>query len=61
MSADQKQQLFHNTKAAMDGVPVEIVKRWVAHCYKADPEYGKGLAAIMGLSASDIPSAVAAE
>jgi catalase len=61
MSADQKKQLFHNTKAAMDGVPVEIVKRWVSHCYKADPEYGKGLAAIMGLSASDLPSAVAAE
>jgi catalase len=36
-------------------------KRWVSHCYKADPEYGKGLAAIMGLSASDMPSAVAAE
>ena len=45
----------------MHGIPLEIVRRWAAHCYKADPEYGKGLAARMGLSASDLPSAKAAE
>jgi len=61
MSPDQRDQLFDNTKAAMAGVPVEIVKRWIGHCYKADPEYGTGLAKRMGLAASDLPSAVAAE
>jgi catalase len=61
MSADQKEQLFHNIKAAMDGVPVEIVKRQVAHFYRADPDYGIGVATRMGLSASDLPAAQAAE
>ena len=37
MTADQKEQLFHNYKAAMHGVPVEIVKRQIAHFYRADP------------------------
>ena len=54
-------RLIDNTAEAMQGVPVEIVERWIAHCYKADPAYGKGLAVRMGLSASDLPSAVAAE
>jgi len=45
----------------MHEVPVEIVERWIAHCYKADPEYGNGLAARMGLSASALPSTAAAE
>jgi catalase len=61
MGQDAKQRLMDNTAQAMQGVPVEIVKRWVSHCYKADPAYGKGLAKRMGLSASDLPSAVAAE
>ena len=58
---DAQQRLLDNTAEAMHGVPLEIVKRWIAHCGKADPEYGKGLAARMGLSASDLPSAAAAE
>src|ERR1700716_449949 len=61
MSAEQKEQLFHNIRAAMDGVPVEIVKRQVAHFYRADPDYGIGVATRMGLSASDLPTAQAAE
>jgi catalase len=61
MSADQQEQLFHNIKAAMDGVPTEIVKRQVAHFYRADPDYGIGVATRMGLSANDLPTAQAAE
>jgi catalase len=61
MSADQKEQLFHNIQAAMDGVPIEIVKRQVAHFYRADPDYGIGVATRMNLSASDLPAAQAAE
>jgi catalase len=45
----------------MEGVPLEIVKRQLVHFYKADPEYGIGVAARMGLTVSDLPSAVAAE
>ena len=61
MSADQKEQLFHNIRAAMDGVPMEIVRRQVVHFYRADPDYGIGVATRMGLSASDLPAAQAAE
>jgi catalase len=59
MSADQKQQLFHNYKAAMEGVPVEIIKRQIAHCYKADSEYGVGVAKALGVTFS--PRSIAAE
>jgi catalase len=61
MSPDQRERLLDNTKAAMDGVPVEIVKRWIGHCLKADPAYGKGLAERIGVSLPDQSPAVAAE
>jgi catalase len=61
MNASQKEQLFNNIKAAMDGVPVEIIKRQLAHFYKADPDYGIGVATRLGLSVEDLPPAVAAE
>jgi len=59
MSSLQKEQLFENIRAAMDGVPVEIVKRQVAHFYRADPDYGVGVAKRMGLAASDLPAEAA--
>jgi catalase len=61
MSAGQKEQLFENIRAAMEGVPAEIVKRQVAHFHRADPDYGIGVATRMGLSASDLAAAQAAE
>jgi len=60
MTADQKEQLFHNIKAAMEGVPLEIVKRQLVHFYRADPDYGIGVATRMGLSAADLPAVTAA-
>jgi catalase len=59
MSADQKQQLFHNYKAGMEGVPVEIVKRQIVHCHRADPEYGAGVAKALGIDFK--PQTIAAE
>ncbi|MEH2473410.1 catalase [Nitrobacteraceae bacterium AZCC 2161] len=53
MSTVQKEQLFDNIKGAMNGVPVEIVKRQVMHFYRADPDYGIGVATRMGLATSD--------
>jgi catalase len=61
MTPEQKDQLFHNIKVAMEGVPVEIVKRQIVHFYRADPDYGIGVATRMGLAVSDLPPAVAAE
>jgi catalase len=42
-------------------VPTEIVKRQVALFYRPDPDYGVGVATRMGLAASDLPTARAAE
>ena len=61
MGPQAQARLMDNTVEAMQGVPVEIVKRWIGHCYKADPDYGNGLATRVGLSIFDRPSAVAAE
>jgi catalase len=59
MTPEQKDQLFHNYKAAMEGVPVEIVKRQIVHCYKADPQYGAGVAKALGIDFT--PQMIAAE
>jgi catalase len=61
MGPQAQARLMDNTVEAMQGVPVEIVKRWIGHCYKADPDYGNGLATRIGLSIFDRPSTVAAE
>jgi catalase len=61
MSASQKQQLIDNIKAAMERVPMEIVRRQVAHFYRADRDYGIGVATRMGISAKDLGAAQAAE
>ena len=50
MSPDQQQVLFENTARAMDGVPEFIKKRHAEHCMKADPAYGKGIAAALGVT-----------
>jgi catalase len=42
-SDEQKQRLFSNIAAAMQGVPQDIVERQIAHFTKADPAYGAGV------------------
>lgn len=49
MSDEQKQALFENTARSVGGASVEIQKRHIEHCTKADPEYGKGVAAALNL------------
>jgi catalase len=49
MNASQKEQLFSNLAAAMQGVPERIIVRELVHFYKADPEYGRGAAKKLGL------------
>jgi catalase len=57
MSSDQKQQLFGNIAAAMQGVPVEIINRQLVHFYRADPEYGIGVATRLGLPTEGLAAA----
>lgn len=49
MSADQKAQLFCNFAEAMAGVPERIIARQLVHFFKADPDYGRGVAREVGL------------
>ncbi len=49
MGKEKQQVLFENTMRAMEGVPNFIKERHIRHCYKCDPEYGKGLAKVMGI------------
>jgi catalase len=57
MNTEQQGRLMDNTAAAMQGVGEEIVKRWIAHCSKADPAYGVGIAERMGISAATAEAA----
>ena len=50
MNNDQKEQLFSNIAAAMDGVPERIQVRQLVHFYKADPDYACGVAGQLNLS-----------
>ena len=47
--AAQKQRLFDNIAAAMQGVPEAIVRRQLAHFSKCDPAYGAGVAKALKL------------
>src|SRR5712691_6017553 len=50
-NAEQKQRLFDNIAAAMQGVPDEIKRRQVALFAKCDPAYGAGVARALKLDA----------
>jgi catalase len=43
MSDSQKEQLFHNLAATMEGIPQNIIDRQLAHFAKADPAYAEGV------------------
>ncbi len=50
MSEEQKRALFENTARSMEDIPEEIKLRHILNCYEADPEYGQGLAEVLGIS-----------
>ena len=54
MSAEQQQALFNNTADAVGGASVDIQKRHIGNCLKADQAYGAGVAKALGLSLDDI-------
>jgi len=47
---DQKNRLFGNIAAAMNGVSMEIIERQLVHFDKADPAYGNGVRKALGIS-----------
>ncbi|WP_318614427.1 catalase [Sporosarcina sp. YIM B06819] len=61
MSPAQQQVLFENTGRNMQGVDKHIQLRHIAHCYKADPAYGKGVADALGIAWSEVEAAATFE
>ena len=55
MSPEKQALLFANTARAIGGAPREIQLRHIGNCLKADPAYGKGVAAALGIPAGDLP------
>ncbi len=53
MSPEQQEALFTNTARAMGDAPGEIKRRHIGNCMKADPAYGKGVAAALAISLDD--------
>lgn len=49
MTPAQQQVLFENTARSLGGAPVDIQRRHVVNCSKADPAYGAGVAQGLGL------------
>jgi len=49
MPPDEKERLFSNLAAAMNGVPETIIRAQLAHFEKADPEYAAGVATALGI------------
>ncbi|WP_297840728.1 catalase [Pseudomonas sp.] len=45
----QRERLFNNIAAAMQGVPEAIVRRQLEHFHRADPAYADGVAKALGL------------
>ncbi len=54
MSKTQQENLFKNTAAEVGGAEVFIQVRHITNCYKADPEYGKGVAEALGIDISNL-------
>ena len=55
MTAEQQQTLFSNTARSINEATREIKIRHISNCYKADPNYGKGVAAAMEIPLSEVP------
>jgi catalase len=51
MSASARASLFANTGRQIGGASRAVQERHVANCYRADPAYGAGVAAALGLDA----------
>jgi len=49
MDAAQREALFANTGRAMGDASDEVKARHIANCAKADPAYGEGVAAALGI------------
>ncbi len=54
MDTEQKEALFNNTAGSIGGASIEVQKRHIGNCLKADPAYGAGIAKALGISLDEI-------
>lgn len=54
MSTEQKEALFNNTAGSVGGASIDVQKRHIGNCLKADPAYGAGIAKALDISLDDI-------
>jgi catalase len=54
ISEQQQKVLFENTARAIGGAPKEVKIRHIGNCMKADPAYGEGVAAALGIPLSEL-------
>ncbi|HZU30097.1 MAG TPA: catalase [Candidatus Angelobacter sp.] len=54
LKADEKQRLIGNIVASMSSIPRRIQELQIQHFYKADPDYGRGVAEGLGLKIDNI-------
>ena len=54
MNDSQKQQLFENTARSIADATEEIKRKHIYHCFHADPAYGEGIAAAIGIDIHDV-------
>ncbi len=54
MNAEQQEALFNNTAGSVGGASVDVQKRHIRNCLKADPAYGAGVAKALGISLGDL-------
>jgi catalase len=54
MTSDEQSALFNNTADSVGGASIEVQKRHIGNCLKADPAYGAGVAKALGIALDDI-------
>jgi catalase len=54
LSNEKKELLFSNTAAAIGGAQKFIQVRHIQNCYKADPDYGAGIANALGIDLAGV-------
>lgn len=54
LTPEKQQVLFENTARGVGGADMEVQKRHIRNCLRADPAYGKGVAKALGISLDDV-------
>ena len=54
MMPKQQQVLFENMARGVGGADMDVQKRHIANCLRADPAYSKGVAEALGVSLDDV-------